>query len=282
MTKVDLDHLRTWVGKESQIADDLCVFPTRALAAALDRDVTPGKGDRLPLPWHWLYFLDVPMANATGPDGHPKKGDSLPPVPLARRMWAAGSLHVENSLILGTAAYKRSKIRSIDFKEGKSGPLVFVNVDHLIYQNERLCISEEQSIVYREMPDGPTPLPPGEIAPNDWDWAKTVTPDPVFLFRFSALTYNGHRIHYDRDYATQKEHYPGLVVHGPLLATLLLDLATTNCSDKQIREFNFRAVRPIFDLAPFQLRGKRHGNQVKLWAVDPQGFIATSATCVLV
>ncbi|MFA7268324.1 MAG: hypothetical protein WC073_03150 [Sterolibacterium sp.] len=282
MSAVDIAHLRTWVGKENLVADDLGLFPARALAAAFDHERPPQKGDALPPSWHWLYFLDFPSTSGTGADGHPKKGGFLPPVSLPRRMWAAGKLQIEQPLLLGTPARKQSTIRSVDLKEGKSGALVFVNIEHALYQNERLCIIEEQNVVYRDMPSGPAPLPPGETAPTDAQWVKTVVPDPVLLFRFSALTYNGHRIHYDRDYATQQEFYPGLVVHGPLLATLLLDFAANQAKDKRVANFSFRAVRPTFDHAPFKLCGKRNGDQLSLWTVDPEGFIGMSAKADLV
>ena len=282
MSTIDIEHLRSWVGKENVAADDLSPFPARALAAALDHGILPEKGATLPPSWHWLYFLDTPSASRTGSDGHPLKGGFLPPVPLPRRMWAAGTLKIERPLVLGAAARRQSTIRSVDLKEGKSGALVFVNIEHALYQNDRLCLREEQNVVYRDMPTAAAPLPPGDPAPAEADWVETVVPDPVLLFRFSALTYNGHRIHYDRDYATQVEFYPALVVHDPLLATLLLDLVAANVGDKRIGTFGFRAVRPIFDHAPFKVCGKRTGNAVRLWTVDADGFVCTTATVELV
>lgn len=282
MTMIDIEHLRTWVGKETAIDDDLSPFPARALAAALDCPVLPERGTPLPPSWHWLYFLDTPSASRTGADGHPLKGGFLPPVPLPRRMWAAGTLKIEQPLTLGVPASRQSTIRSVELKEGKTGALVFVNIDHALYQGGRLCILEEQNVVYRDMPRAFTPLPPGEAALVAPDWTETVMPDPVLLFRFSALTYNGHRIHYDRDYATQVEFYPALVVHGPLLATLLLDLVATKVTDKRVGKFAFRAVRPIFDHSAFSVCGKREGSRVSLWTTDADGFVCTTATAELV
>ena len=281
MSKIDIEYLRIWVGREHSVADDLNSFPARALAAALDHASLPGTGEALPPSWHWLYFLDTPTASVTGPDGHPKKGGFLPPVPLPRRMWAAGNLHIEQPLILGTPAEKKSTIRSVELKEGKSGALVFVNIEHALHQNGRRCILEEQNVVYRDMPTTSV-LPPGEVAPRDADWVKTITPDPVLLFRFSALTYNCHRIHYDREYATKEEFYPALVVHGPLLATLLLDHISANVKDKRVGRFSFRAVRPTFDTAPFAVSGKREGDQVSLWTTDAEGFVGMTAKAVLI
>lgn len=281
MSKIDIEFLRTWVGKENPVADDLNPFPARALAAALDHTSLPAKGDVLPPSWHWLYFLDTPTASGTGHDGHPKKGGFLPPVPLPRRMWAAGNLRIDQSLVLGAPARKKSTIRSVELKEGKSGALVFVNIEHALTQNDKLCILEEQNVVYRDMPTT-SALPPGEAAPKDADWSRTITPDPVLLFRFSALTYNCHRIHYDRDYAMKEEFYPALVVHGPLLATLLLDFVGAQVKDKRIAKFSFRAMRPTFDTAPFTLSGKREGDQVSLWTTDAEGFVGMTAKATLV
>lgn len=273
---IDIDHLRSWVGKEHSVADDLRLFPARALAAAFDHARLPESGDALPPSWHWLYFHDTPSASGTGADGHPKKGGFLPPVPLPRRMWAAGNIQVDRPLVLGTLASKTSRILSVELKEGKSGALVFVNIEHSLFQHEQRCIVEEQNVVYRDMPTSSL-LPPGESAPVEFDWSTTIVPDPVLLFRFSALTYNGHRIHYDRDYAIRQEFYPALVVHGPLLATLLLDFVAGKVTDKRVMKFSFRAVRPTFDNAPFKICGKRDDDTVKLWTVDAEGFAGMTA-----
>ena len=187
-----------------------------------------------------MYFLATPKASETGSDGHPAKGGFLPPVPLPRRMWAAGSVEVHNALIIGEPANRVSTIESVELKEGSTGTLVFVNVKHDIFQDGVDCISQIQNIVYREQPTGPAPLPPGREASSDEDFSKIITPDPVLLYRFSALTYNGHRIHYDRPYAQNEEFYPALVVHGPLLVTLLLELKRQHVPDKHLRRFKFR------------------------------------------
>lgn len=279
---IDPDRLRRWLGRERIVLDDLHPFPARALGNALGHDAPIGAGDALPPSWQWLYFLDTPTASGTGPDGHPEERDSfLPPAPLPRRMWAAGAFEIERALRLGTPASRRSAIRSVDTKSGKSGSLVFVTIDHTFSQLDRVCIREEQNMVYREMPAGPAPLPPGEAAPADADWSRTVTPDPVLLFRYSALTYNSHRIHYDRRYAMEREFYPALVVHGPLLASLLLDLARTQLPHSSIAAFRFRAVRPTFDIHPFTLSGKREGQNLKLWSADGEGMLCMTASAKL-
>ena len=278
---IDIDRLRTWIGKERRILDDLSLGHARAMAALLNCSVLPGAEDPLPPSWHWLYFLDTPTTSSTGSDGHPLKGGFLPPVPLPRRMWAAGTLQVNEPLRLGRQAEKKSTIRSVELKEGKTGPLVFVSIEHALTQGDQLCIVEKQNLVYRDMPAGPAPLPTGEIAPKDADWTKTIVPDPVLLFRYSALTYNAHRIHYDRNYATQEEFYPALVVHGPLLATLLLDLIATQVNAAEVKQFSFRATRPLFDHAPFDVCGKRSNNQVNLWTVDRDGYVGVVADAEL-
>ncbi|MEO8297347.1 MAG: acyl-CoA dehydrogenase [Burkholderiales bacterium] len=278
---IDIEHLRGWVGRQQVAEQTIEPYPARALAGLLDQPQAPVAGDPLPLPWHWLYFLDTPSRAGTGPDGHPKRGGFLPPVPLPRRMWAAGKLQITQPLVIGAAARRVSTVRSVELKEGKTGPLVFVTLDHELLQGDRLCLREEQNLVYREAPAAPAPLPPGEAAATTSAWSATVVPDPVLLFRFSALTYNGHRIHYDRDYATQQEFYPALVVHGPLLATLLLDLLQRERPGAAISEFRFRAQRPAFDTDPVKLCGAIDGAQVKLWTVDPQGMVGMSATATL-
>jgi 3-methylfumaryl-CoA hydratase len=247
----------------------------------LDHGAAPGAGDPLPPAWHWLYFLGAARRSATGIDGHPEKGDFLPPIALPRRMWAAGALQITQPLRLGAPSAKRSTIRSIEHKTGKSGELVFVMLDHELSQGGKVCIREEQTLVYRAMPAERVPLAPGEAATAKADWSSTFEPDPVTLFRFSALTFNAHRIHYDRDYATQREFYPGLVVHAPLLVTLLLDLLVQQVPAGSLRTLRFRAVRPTFDLSPVQLCARRNGPQADLWTVDGESFIGMSAVATL-
>ncbi len=281
MSGIDLRDLQRWVGRESVATQLLDPFPARALGALLDQHQTLSVGDPLPLPWHWLYFLETPLRSRTGEDGHPMRGGLLPPVPLPRRMWAAGAVELHAPLSIGATAEKTSTIRSVELKEGKTGALVFVNVEHTLRQDGRVCLVEDQNIVFRDLPTGPAPLPADESTPADAEWHASIQPDPVLLFRFSALTFNGHRIHYDRDYAVQREFYPALVVHGPLLATLLLDLLRRNVHDAAVSEFRFRAVRPTFDTGEIGLFGRRDGTQVKLWTTDGQGFVGMTAQATL-
>jgi len=285
MSEVDLDFLRTWVGRERILTDILSPFPARALAATLDRTELPVAGDALPPGWHWLYFLHTPRASDTGPDGHPNLNSAadtfLPPTPLRRRMWAAGTLEIERPLYLGREATRRSEIRDVQAKVGRSGPLVFITLDHELRQDGMLCIREEQNLVYREMPDDAAPLSSGERASQNADWSVAVVPDPVLLFRYSALTFNGHRIHYDRSYAVGQEFYPALVVQGPLLATMLLELVWVQLPGAVLREFRFRAVRPSFDTHPFTLNGTRSGNKLQLWTADEDQQLCVTASARL-
>jgi 3-methylfumaryl-CoA hydratase len=274
---LDLAHLREWVGRQQEAEQVLEPFAARALAGLLDRPDAPQAGDELPLPWHWLYFLETPARSAIGSDGHPRRGGFLPPVPLPRRMWAAGRIAVQSPLVLGRAARKVSTVASVDLKQGKTGPLVFVTVRHELHQDGQACLVEEQDLVYREAPQAAAPLPPGEPAPAQAEWSATLQPDAALLFRFSALTYNGHRIHYDRDYAMREEFYPALVVHGPLLATLLLDLLWRCRPQARLRRFEFRAQRPAFDTDVLRLLGQPRPGGADLWTADPQGCIGLRA-----
>ena len=249
--------------------------PVRALAATLDRnDQEPQPGDPLPPLWHWLYFLPSHRQSELGPDGHAKRGGFLPPVPLPRRMWAGGRFEFKRPLRIGETVQRVSRIVDVKYKEGRTGPLVFVVVRHEISD----AIVEEHDIVYRG--EVAAPQDPRQ-APAEAAWERVIHPDDVLLFRYSALTFNGHRIHYDRRYATEVEGYPGLVVHGPLLATLLLDLLRRNLPGAAVTRFAFRAVSPLFDVAPFAVCGKPEGDAVKLWAKNAEGGLAMEATAAI-
>jgi 3-methylfumaryl-CoA hydratase len=279
---LDLAHLQTWIGHSESLTEVIAPFPANALAATLDRADPPhAAGTPLPPLWHWLHFLPLsPLAEA-GPDGHPARGGFLPPVPLPRRMWAGSRLSFLAPLRIGAEATKTSAVTSVTMKEGRTGPLVFVTVRHVVEADGMAVIREEHDIVYREnAPAGATPPQPPQ-APADASFARTITPDPVLLFRYSALTFNSHRIHYDQPYVTDVEGYPGLIVHGPLIATLLLDNLRRAHPDRQVRSFSFRAVSPLFDVAPFLVRGQLHGDSARLWAQRQDGGLAMDATVEL-
>jgi 3-methylfumaryl-CoA hydratase len=278
---IDIDHLKRWIGREQWASEVLSPFPARALAAMLDHARLPEGGEPLPPAWHWLYFLQTPSAAETGDDGHPLKGGFLPLVPLPRRMWAAGSFDLIRPLRLGLPAEKISMIRSVELKRGSTGTLVFVKLEHELRQEGSLCLREEQDLVYREMPVTAVPLPPGDPSPAVPERLRRIEVNPVLLFRFSALTYNAHRIHYDREYATRTEFYPGLVVHAPLLAILVLDLAVQMKPGIPITQFRFRAVRPTIDVGPIHLGGKCEGSEMTLWSSDHENFVGLRATALL-
>lgn len=273
---IDLAHLREWIGREQAAEDGIAPFPARALAAAIG---APAPDGALPLPWHWLYFLDAPAATATGPDGHPARGGFLPPVPLPRRMWAASEIDFHRALTIDRAATRVSRIADVTMKEGRSGTLVFVTVEHRCEQDGVTCLTERQSLVYRaaEAAAARIMLPEGGQQPVA-DVARTLVPDAVLLFRYSALTYNGHRIHYDLPYATAVEGYPGLVVHGPLIATLLLDAARGAIGARTVRRFAFRAERPAFAGVPLRLCVRDEHAGLLLESVDPTGAVGMRAT----
>src|SRR5688572_4283531 len=245
---------RAWIGKKQTARDLVTASPVARLAATLDRDDPPPKtGDALPPVWHWLFFLEAVPARALGPDGHPKRGEFLPPVPLPRRMWAGGRFRFLAPLRIGDAIERNSEIIDVSLKQGRTGPLAFCTVRHTISAGGTPCVIEEHDIVYREAPaPGEQPAPP-QPPPEGAAFGRTITPDPALLFRFSALTFNGHRIHYDHPYVTKTEGYPGLIVHGPLLAIFLLDLVRRERPDARLTEFSFRAFRPVFDTGPFRI-----------------------------
>jgi 3-methylfumaryl-CoA hydratase len=271
---LDLNTLQKWIGRTEEHADQVTAAPVAALSATLDRlDPPPQHGDALPALWHWLYFLPLHRQSELAPDGHAERGGFLPPVPLPRRMWAGGRFEFHRPLRVGESIQRTSRIMDVKYREGRSGPLVFVVVRHQIGG----ALTEEQDIVYR----GHSAQAQTQPAPQDAVWERTIHPDDVLLFRYSALTFNGHRIHYDRRYATEVEGYPGLVVHGPLIATLLLDLLRRSSPQASIARFAFRAVSPLFDIAPFSVCGRPDGNTVRLWAKNADGGLAMEASAEL-
>ena len=281
-----LEHLQGWSGKSETLIDDITAAPVRGLSATLDRDdAAPVPGTALPPLWHWLYFLPPHRQSEIGPDGHPRRGGFLPPVPMPRRMWAGGRLQwmQANPLSVGDAARRISRIESVTHKVGRTGDLLFVQVAHEVHNASGLALVEAQDIVYRAAAQAGDPVSAPVAAEQGAAWQREVTPDDVLLFRYSALTFNGHRIHYDRKYAADVEGYPGLIVHGPLIATLLVDLLRRHLPGAFIKSFNFKAVQPTFDLHPFRLNGRpsADGKAVQLWAEDHEGWLTMQATAEL-
>lgn len=280
-------RLDGWQPSTQTVHDTVDAVPLRGLIATLDwPDAAPEPGTPLPPLAHWLYFLPQAPASRLGPDGHARRGAFLPSVALPRRMWAGGRVDWQpgNPLGVGDAARRVSRVQSITHKAGRSGRLAFVVVRHEVHNAQGLAIAEEQDLVYREPERAGAPAPEPLAAPTDAAWRRQIAPDPVLLFRYSALTFNGHRIHYDRDYAVQQEGYPGLVVHGPLIATLLADLACRHAPpNRTLAHFEYRALRPTFDLHPFVVNGapEDDGASLRLWAHDHAGGLTMRASARL-
>ena len=279
-------NLREWIGKTETVADVATATPYAALSATLDRaHERPPVGTPLPALWHWLYFLPLYPQSEVGPDGHAMRGEFLPPVPLPRRMWAGSQLEFHRPLRIGDRLSRVSTIQDVSEKAGRTGNLVFVKVRHEIRRQDEseVALSEFHDIVYREAakPDSVAPSP--VAAPARAVWERRWVPDDVLLFRYSALTFNGHRIHYDRRYVTEVEGYPGLIVHGPLLATLLLDLLRHQLPDALVARYEFRAIRPTFDINHFLVCGEPQpdGKTFHLWAKDHEGWLTMDATAVI-
>jgi 3-methylfumaryl-CoA hydratase len=285
---LDIDHLATWIGRSETRTDAIAPWPVAALSATLDRtgDPEPGPGTPVPPGWHWLYFLTAAPASELGRDGHPRRGGFLPPVPLPRRMWAGGRLSFHRPLLVGERAEKCSEIADVKLRHGRTGDLVFVVVRHTVTGPDGVAVVEEHDIVYRPDPEPGAAPPPPQAAPEGAEWSREMNADSTMLFRYSALTFNGHRIHYDQPYATGVEGYPGLVVHGPLLATLLLDLIRRHAPDAVVRQFNFRALGTIFDTDTFSVNARAinstgEGKRLDLWIAGPGDRLAMRAEAEL-
>jgi len=290
----------TWVGRTEHTSELVAAAPLAGWFATLDRDVdVPVTGDILPPLAHWLYFLPRARQSQLGADGHAARGGFLPPVRLPRRMWAGGRIDWHEPLRIGDVATRTSRIHSVEHKKGRSGDLIFVTVEHVIQTAGRLALREQHDIVYRSEPSprpNPSHMPSGKA--SQWtrsapmevkrpaDWTRQIEPSEALLFRYSALTFNGHRIHYDRRYVTEVEGYPGLVVHGPLIATFLVDAARQHFGDLDLSHFEFRALSPLFDTAPFTVAGRiaeidsdTQSEQVlDLWSCDAAGELSMTAS----
>jgi len=274
---MSLESMRQWVGREQTVEDFAAPFPVRALAATFDEhDPAPRTGDALPPLWHWLYFLEAVPQSRIGPDGHAERGDFLPPVPLPRRMWAGSRFAFDGEpLRVADTIRRASRIKSVEPKTGSTGAMVFVTVEHTVSGPRGVSFVEEHDIVYREA------ARPGEKqreprpAPSDATWTKRIVPDPVLLFRFSALTFNGHRIHYDQPYVTGAEGYPGLIVHGPLMGMLQMELARRSNPGKAARSFEFRALSPVYAGPALTVQARHESDgAVTTWIADGKGGLA--------
>jgi len=272
-------RLTDWIGQHETQDDVLHAQPSRFMQATLDREPSLEDGDALPPLWHWLYFLSAKPMRALGRDGHPAKGGFLPPIELPRRMWAGGRFAFNQPLVLGQPARKQSTILKVTEKEGRSGQLCFVTVEHCITQYGAVAVREEHDIVYLDDPSLDAKPVPTVPTLDHADFSETVQPSEVLLYRYSALTFNGHRIHYDSDYARGVEGYDGLVFHGPLTATLLVDLAMRHV-ERTPTAFEFRGTAPISGPAAFHIEGRQTGSAVELWARRGDGACAMTAQAI--
>ena len=270
-----------WVGRTRTLADTVVAFPARALAATLNRPDAERMeaGAVLPYPWVWLYFLAAVPTAEIASDGHPKRGGFLPPIALPRRMWAGSRCAFRAPIRIGDTLVLTSRIAKVAEKAGQAGPMVFVTVEHEIARDGEPLMSEQQDIVYLPIADRFTPPPP--VALPECAWRESVAVDPVLLFRFSALTFNAHRIHYDRSYATDVERYPGLVVHGPLQAILLFDAACRAEPDRAPAAVAFRGLRPMFDSDALTLNGRPAGEDgTELYTANAEEAVGVRAHLV--
>jgi len=271
--KPDLDHLRQWIGRSTQASDVVTAQLTKGLRATLFMEIgEPRHGDAAPFTIHWCLGQPVYPMSELGPDGHPTRGGFLPPVPLPRRMWAGGELEFFEPLRVGDEVTRTSRIADVTMKTGSTGVLCFVSVDHLITTSRGAALRERQDIVYRDMsaaqPSAPAkPVTPPPAATH----RETHMADPVLLFRYSALTFNGHRIHYDRDYVTKVEGYPGLVFHGPMQAAFLVEFAAKLHGGTAPKKFVYRGVQPLFEGSEFSVNADETSANMGLWTANYEG-----------
>jgi 3-methylfumaryl-CoA hydratase len=265
------------VGRSETLRDTADARQARALAATLGIEGRFDTGQMLSALWHWIYFLPMVQMGEIGRDGHPRRGGFLPPIPLERRMWAGSRATFHGGFAVGETIEKTSTIRNIAEKEGRAGRMAFITIAHEVRAGTRLIVEEEQDIVFIAMPKVFTPPAPVAL-PEPLAWREERPIDAVMLFRFSAVTFNGHRIHYDRPYATDIEKYPGLVVHGPLQALLLYEAARARNPGQRPARFSFRGVRPLFDFESVSLAGKaRDDGGLDLFTANGDGHIGTQA-----
>ncbi len=270
---LDIDHLRSWIGRAESATDTVTAQLVAGLRATLFLDIgEPKPGDAAPLTTHWCLAPAVYPMDKLGPDGHPTRGGFLPPVPLPRRMWAGGEISFIEPLRVGDEATRSSTIKDVTVKTGSTGTLCFVSVDHVISTKRGNAIRERHDIVYRDMPAPGTATPAAKpTAAPKASHSERHYADAVLLFRYSALTFNGHRIHYDRDYTTKIEGYPGLIFHGPMQAALLVELAAKLRGGQAPAKFVYRGLQPLFDGADFTVNACEIDAGLDLWVANAKG-----------
>jgi 3-methylfumaryl-CoA hydratase len=270
---LDLDHLRQWIGRSEEKTDVVTAHLVRGLRATLFQEIgDPKAGDAAPFTAHWCLAQPVYPMSKLGPDGHPNRGGFLPPVPLPRRMWAGGELEFIEPLRVGDEMTRSSRISDVTLKTGSTGALCFVSVQHEISSPRGAAIRERQDIVYRDVaPAGQNAAAKPAPAPPAAKHREVHMADEVLLFRYSALTFNGHRIHYDRDYVTRVEGYPGLIFHGPMQAAFLVELAAKLHGGTAPKKFVYRGVQPLFAPSEFSVNASDSAGGVELWTANSDG-----------
>lgn len=276
-SELDLPHLRSWIGKTHTAEDTITPRLAESLAAILDDAPAVAEGKPAPTGIHWCLAPAIAPMSALGPDGHPARGGFLPPVPLARRMWAGGRLAFSGVFLVGETVRRNSTVTGVEVKTGRTGALCFVTVEHRYHGEAGLLLTEEQDIVYRDI--APAVAPPPPERPRAADESDTIEADAVLLARYSAVTFNGHRIHYDRDYTREKEFYPGLLVHGPLQATWLLRKAQMLRDGRLPETFGFRGLSPLYDGQNVTVNAARGDDgALSLWVAAQNGVVTMEAT----
>ena len=272
---MDIDHLRKWIGREERACEKISERLVQQFAATFDLEIEVGSREPAPLMIHWCIAHNPVQLSMLGQDGHPKRGSFLPPVSLPRRMWAGGALSFEAPLRIGDLVERRSRIADVSYKDGRSGPLCFVTVEHVFNVDGQCAVSERQDIVYRGESSAGIPEESSATAPPGTH-ARWIVPSPAFLMRYSSVTFNAHRIHYDLAYAQGVEGYPGLIVHGPLQATLLCHYAAT-LHGSTPRHFSFRSLAPVSDRSDFTVNAEQSEDGLRLWTAQTDGPVAMQA-----
>ncbi|OKO88512.1 metal-binding domain containing of MaoC dehydratase [Bradyrhizobium sp. NAS80.1] len=279
--KLDIDHLRQWIGRSQEATDIVTAQLVKGLRATLFQEVgEPKTGDAAPFTVHWCLAQPVFPMSMLGPDGHPTRGGFLPPVPLPRRMWAGGEIEFFQPLRVGDESTRTSRIADVQVKTGSTGTLCFVSVEHSISSPRGVAIRERQDIVYREMTSSAPATAKAPPPPPKAQHRETHVSDPVLLFRYSALTFNGHRIHYDRDYVTKVEGYPGLIFHGPLQAAFIIEMAAKLRSGKPPKKFTYRGLQPLFEGTEFSINANETEASMELWTANAEGQPTMKGTAV--
>ena len=270
---LDLDHLRQWIGRKAEVTDIVTAQLVKGLRATLFQEIgEPKTGDAAPFTVHWCLGQPVYPMSELGPDGHPTRGGFLPPVPLPRRMWAGGELQFIDPLRVGDETTRTSRISDVTLKTGSTGTLCFVSVEHVVTTSRGVAIRERQDIVYRDISSAPQAAPakappPSPVAKH----RESHLADPVLLFRYSALTFNGHRIHYDRDYVTKVEGYPGLIFHGPLQASFIVEMAAKHHGGKAPKKIGYRGLQPLFEGSEFSINANETDKGMEVWTANSAG-----------